>query len=130
MPPPQAPDSSTATQPNPSLQGQPQRQLQLQNRDLQQQGQLSSQPQQQQQPPITSGQPGVPGPPLPGQQVQQYSIPGILHFLQFEWQRFEAERQQWSVERAELQARIALLQGESCVILIFVYIFNTWSRYF
>jgi len=113
MPPPQVPDSSTTTQPNASLQGQPQRQLQLQNRDLQQQGQPSSQPQpQQQQPPITPGQPGIPGPPLPGQQVQQYSIPGILHFLQFEWQRFEAERQQWSVERAELQARIALLQGE------------------
>lgn len=45
------------------------------------------------------------------QQQQQYTIPGILHFLQFEWQRFELERQQWEVERAELQARIALLQG-------------------
>ena len=43
---------------------------------------------------------------------QQYSIPGILHFLQYEWQRFELERQQWNVERAELQARIALLQGK------------------
>uniref|UniRef100_A0A8C1LMF2 Striatin, calmodulin binding protein n=1 Tax=Cyprinus carpio TaxID=7962 RepID=A0A8C1LMF2_CYPCA len=33
----------------------------------------------------------------------QYSIPGILHFLQHEWARFEVERAQWEVERAELQ---------------------------
>ena len=32
-----------------------------------------------------------------------YSIPGILHFLQHEWSRFEMERGQWEVERAELQ---------------------------
>ena len=42
----------------------------------------------------------------------QYSIPGILHFLQHEWARFEMERGQWEVEKAELQARIAFLQGE------------------
>ncbi|KAM4595182.1 striatin-like [Fundulus diaphanus] len=41
-----------------------------------------------------------------------YSIPGILHFLQHEWARFEVERTQWEVERAELQAQIAFLQGE------------------
>lgn len=33
----------------------------------------------------------------------QYSIPGILHFLQHEWARFEVERAQWELERAELQ---------------------------
>ena len=33
----------------------------------------------------------------------QYSMPGILHFLQTEWARFEMERAQWEVERAELQ---------------------------
>ncbi len=33
----------------------------------------------------------------------QYSMPGILHFLQTEWARFEMERSQWEVERAELQ---------------------------
>ncbi|XP_024065663.1 striatin isoform X3 [Terrapene carolina triunguis] len=42
----------------------------------------------------------------------QYSVPGILHFLQHEWGRFEAERAEWEVERAELQAQIAFLQGE------------------
>uniref|UniRef100_A0A6B0VGX6 Putative cell-cycle nuclear protein n=2 Tax=Ixodes ricinus TaxID=34613 RepID=A0A6B0VGX6_IXORI len=45
-------------------------------------------------------------------QRPQYSIPGILHFIQHEWARFEMERAQWDVERAEFQARIAFLQGE------------------
>lgn len=34
-----------------------------------------------------------------------YSIPGILHFIQHEWSRFEIERSQWEVEKAELQVR-------------------------
>nr|XP_057941018.1 striatin isoform X2 [Doryrhamphus excisus] len=42
----------------------------------------------------------------------EYSIPGILHFLQHEWARFEVDRAQWDVERAELQAQVAFLQGE------------------
>ncbi|KAF0021651.1 hypothetical protein F2P81_026096 [Scophthalmus maximus] len=33
----------------------------------------------------------------------QFSVPGILHFLQHEWARFEVERAQSEVERAELQ---------------------------
>ncbi|XP_067140561.1 striatin-3-like isoform X2 [Centruroides vittatus] len=65
---------------------------------------------------------GAPSPPtnsinVSGKQNQDdqrphYSIPGILHFIQHEWTRFEMERAQWEVERAELQARIAFLQGE------------------
>ena len=42
---------------------------------------------------------GMPG----GPAGLQYSIPGILHFLQHEWARFEMERGQWDVEKAELQ---------------------------
>ncbi|XP_055684897.1 striatin isoform X2 [Lutzomyia longipalpis] len=41
-----------------------------------------------------------------------YTIPGILHFIQHEWARFEHDRSQWDVDRAELQARIAVLLGE------------------
>ncbi|KAM9411209.1 striatin-like isoform 2-T2 [Salvelinus alpinus] len=41
-----------------------------------------------------------------------YSIPGILHFLQHEWARFEVEKVEWELQRAELQAQIAFLQGE------------------
>ncbi|CAB4065625.1 STRN1_3_4 [Lepeophtheirus salmonis] len=51
---------------------------------------------------------------VPSQQGQRvnYSIPGILHFIQHEWSRFEMERNQWEEERAELQTRVAFLQGE------------------
>ncbi|XP_026195796.1 striatin-3 isoform X1 [Anabas testudineus] len=64
-------------------------------------------------PPIGGGGVMVPHQPdeLPRPQ-QQYTIPGILHYIQHEWARFEMERAHWEVERAELQARIAFLQGE------------------
>ncbi|XP_059086744.1 striatin-3-like isoform X2 [Tigriopus californicus] len=54
---------------------------------------------------------GGPGGVGPGGNLH-YTIPGILHFLQHEWSRFEMDRSQWDVEKAELQARIAFLQGE------------------
>ncbi|KAI8339260.1 WD40-repeat-containing domain protein [Chlamydoabsidia padenii] len=41
-----------------------------------------------------------------------YNLPGVLHYLQAEWRRFERERNEWTIERAELKARIALLEGE------------------
>ncbi|XP_063699041.1 striatin-3-like [Culicoides brevitarsis] len=44
--------------------------------------------------------------------VAQYTIPGVLHYLQHEWATFELERSQWDVDRAELQAKIAVLLGE------------------
>jgi hypothetical protein len=31
-----------------------------------------------------------------------YTIPGILHYLQHEWARFDYDRQQWEADRAEL----------------------------
>lgn len=33
----------------------------------------------------------------------QYTMPGVLHFLQHEWARFELERSQWELDRAEFQ---------------------------
>jgi striatin 1/3/4 len=61
----------------------------------------------------------------------EYTLAGILHFLQSEWRRYERDRNEWEIERAEmrvsaeccvllgrmcsqryLQARIALLEGE------------------
>ena len=44
--------------------------------------------------------------------VPDYSLSGVLHFLQSEWRRYEHERNSWNIERAELRARIALLEGE------------------
>ncbi|KAM4637306.1 striatin-4 [Amazona ochrocephala] len=49
--------------------------------------------------------PSGPGPGL--------SLPGILHFIQHEWARFEAEKGRWEAERAELQAQVAFLQASA-----------------
>ena len=38
-----------------------------------------------------------------------YSMPGILHYLQHEWNRFEFERQQWDVERSELMVSVIFM---------------------
>jgi len=41
-----------------------------------------------------------------------YTIPGILHYVQHEWNKFDMERSQFDIERAEFQAKIAFLEGE------------------
>ncbi|CAH1757118.1 13009_t:CDS:10 [Entrophospora sp. SA101] len=45
-------------------------------------------------------------------QAPEYTLPGVLHFLQVEWRRYERDRNEWEIERAEMKARIALLEGE------------------
>jgi striatin 1/3/4 len=48
-------------------------------------------------------------------QRSAYTIPGVLHFLQHEWTRFEYDRQQWEADRAELtvsRTLYVLLQKE------------------
>ncbi|KIJ60605.1 hypothetical protein HYDPIDRAFT_170086 [Hydnomerulius pinastri MD-312] len=81
-------------QPNPQgNQGPPQQQQQQQN-GLGQQGQ---------------GQ-GIPPP--PPQNGQDFTLSSVLHFLQTEWRRYERDRNEWEIERAEMRARIALLEGE------------------
>lgn len=52
-------------------------------------------------PPVAEGAGPAAGPELA--RPQQYTIPGILHYIQHEWARFEMERAHWEVERAELQ---------------------------
>ncbi|TPX57969.1 hypothetical protein PhCBS80983_g03447 [Powellomyces hirtus] len=44
--------------------------------------------------------------------LTSYTLPGVLHFLQVEWRRFERERNEWEIERADLKARVAFLEGE------------------
>ena len=39
------------------------------------------------------------------EQITNYTIPGILNFIKHEWTRFERERANWEVERAELQVK-------------------------
>lgn len=68
-------------------------------------------PRQQPQQPVSSGNVNPPiGAVMVPQQTddlprpqQQYTVPGILHYIQHEWARFEMERAHWEVERAELQ---------------------------
>ncbi|KAJ3362408.1 hypothetical protein HDU91_003418 [Kappamyces sp. JEL0680] len=36
----------------------------------------------------------------------------ILHYIQSEWRNFERERNEWEIERSDLKARLALLEGE------------------
>lgn len=54
-----------------------------------------------------------------GNPKAQYSIPGILHFIQHEWARFELERSQWEVDRAELQVHIVVARYARCPNLLF-----------
>ncbi|ODQ66273.1 Striatin-domain-containing protein [Nadsonia fulvescens var. elongata DSM 6958] len=42
-----------------------------------------------------------------------YTLPGIMKYLQSEWQRNERDRIQWELERAEMKTRIARLEGEN-----------------
>lgn len=46
-----------------------------------------------------------------GHSRPNYTIPGILHFIQHEWTRFEMERAQWEVERAEFQVCNSVAQS-------------------
>jgi len=41
-----------------------------------------------------------------------YSFVGVVDFLQQEWRRFERDRAKWELERAELLAKVAHLEGE------------------
>ncbi|KAJ3415755.1 GTP-binding protein of the rab [Chytridiales sp. JEL 0842] len=45
-------------------------------------------------------------------QAMAYTLPGVLLFLQGEWRRFEKERNEWEIERADLKARLSYLEGE------------------
>lgn len=75
-----------ATQQQPNLVSQSQQQ---QQNHQQQNGQ---QPQQQQQQQNGTGHQQMQVPMAPS-----YSIPGIVHYLQSEWSKFEVQRQQWEV---------------------------------
>ncbi|OAX43820.1 WD40 repeat-like protein [Rhizopogon vinicolor AM-OR11-026] len=72
----------------------------------------------QQQGPLGQQQPqGQPGqsqsiPPPPPQNGQDFNLSNVLHFLQTEWRHYERDRNEWEIERAEMRARIALLEGE------------------
>lgn len=45
-------------------------------------------------------------------ELQKYSFPGVMHYLQSEWRTFERERNEWEVEKSDLKSRLAFLEGE------------------
>ncbi|KAF9557683.1 striatin-3 [Agrocybe pediades] len=78
---------------------------------------LQSNNQQQQNQPQQQNQQHPPGqqgtiPPPPPQNGQDFTLSSVLHYLQTEWRRYERDRNEWEIERAEMRARIALLEGE------------------
>lgn len=66
-----------------------------------QQQQVQQQPQQQQQQQLQ--QPGDLLP--PPQSGQDFTLSSVLHFLQTEWRRYERDRNEWEIERAEMRVR-------------------------
>ncbi|KAI9814059.1 MAG: hypothetical protein M1827_003523 [Pycnora praestabilis] len=46
------------------------------------------------------------------QQGTEYTLQGVMRFLQTEWHRHERDRNAWDIERAEMKARIAKLEGD------------------
>ena len=66
-----------------------------------QQQQIQSQQQNQ---PLQPGQ-QAPIPPPPPQNGQDFTLSNVLHFLQSEWRRYERDRNEWEIERAEMRVR-------------------------
>ena len=73
---------------------------QQQAQGQQQQVQQQPPPQQQQQ---QLQQPGDLLP--PPQSGQDFTLSSVLHFLQTEWRRYERDRNEWEIERAEMRVR-------------------------
>ncbi|GJC83809.1 striatin Pro11 [Colletotrichum liriopes] len=43
----------------------------------------------------------------------EYTLQGVMRFLQTEWHRHERDRNAWEIERQEMKARIAALEGQA-----------------
>jgi striatin 1/3/4 len=37
-----------------------------------------------------------------GKPVEEYTLPGVLFYLQSEWRSFERERNEWTLQRSQL----------------------------
>lgn len=46
-------------------------------------------------------------------QSAHYTLPGVMHYLQTEYTRNERDRINWELERCEMKAKIAQLEGEN-----------------
>ncbi|EEQ29147.1 1,2-dihydroxy-3-keto-5-methylthiopentene dioxygenase [Microsporum canis] len=46
-------------------------------------------------------------------QGTEYTLQGVMRFLQTEWHRHERDRNAWEIERAEMKSRIGRLEGDA-----------------
>lgn len=53
----------------------------------------------------------------------EYSIPGILHFIQHEWAKFEMERSQWEVDKAELEVIVSIFKTDLTWYIAYYYVY-------
>ncbi|KAI9685645.1 MAG: hypothetical protein M1820_010760 [Bogoriella megaspora] len=60
---------------------------------------------------MNNGAPGGPEGNVPA--GTEYTLQGVMRFLQLEWHRYERERNAWDIERAEMKIKIAKQEGES-----------------
>ena len=66
-----------------------------------------------QQPGGMNGGPGAGGGEHHGPQGTEYTLQGVMRFLQVEWHNHERARNAWDIERAEMKAKMAKQEGES-----------------
>jgi striatin 1/3/4 len=50
-------------------------------------------------------------PPPPPQNGQDFTLSSVLHFLQTEWRRYERDRNEWEIERAEMRVHLFSLSA-------------------
>jgi len=46
-------------------------------------------------------------------QATEYTLQGVMRFLQTEWHRHERDRNAWEIEKQEMKGRIASLEGQA-----------------
>lgn len=46
-------------------------------------------------------------------QATEYTLQGVMRFLQTEWHRHERDRNAWEIEKQEMRGRIAHLEGQA-----------------
>lgn len=46
-------------------------------------------------------------------QATEYTLQGVMRFLQTEWHKHERDRNAWEIERQEMKGRIAALEGSA-----------------
>ncbi|KAI1480680.1 WD40 repeat-like protein [Daldinia eschscholtzii] len=56
---------------------------------------------------------GMPGNPSNQPHATEYTLQGVMRFLQTEWHRHERDRNAWEIERQEMKSRIAALEGSA-----------------